>query len=89
MKVLDTSKDAKEATWHTKIDPWSNGYKCMGQVGCCYNIDVVTNRLKDRLYRVTEPEMRKGLGGGASVYIELSSVVWHGTCGSTVNNNST
>ena len=48
MKVLDTSKHAKEATWHTRIDPWSTGYKCMGQIGICYNIDVVTTRHKDR-----------------------------------------
>ena len=47
MKVLDTSKHAKEATWHTRIDPWSTGYKCMGNIGRCYNIDVVTARLKD------------------------------------------
>ena len=47
MKVLDTSKHAKEATWHTRIDPWSTGYKCMGQIGICYNIDVVTTRHKD------------------------------------------
>ena len=48
MKVLDTSKHAKEATWHTRIDPWSTGYKCMGKIGRCYNYVVVTARLKDR-----------------------------------------
>ena len=54
MKVLDTSKHAKEATWHTRIDPWSTGYKCMGKIGRCYNYVVVTARLKDTLY-VAQP----------------------------------
>ena len=48
MKVLDTSKHAKEATWHTRIDPWSTGYKFMGRIGTCYNLEVVTTRHKDR-----------------------------------------
>ena len=47
MKVLDTSKHAKEATWHTRIDPHSTGYKCMGQIGISYNLEVVAARLKD------------------------------------------
>ena len=47
MKVLDTSKHAKEATWHTRIDPWSTGYKFMGRIGTCYNLEVVTTRHKD------------------------------------------
>ena len=55
MKVLDTSKHAKEATWHTRIDPWSTGYKCMGQIGICYNIDVVTTRHKDSVLEGVVP----------------------------------
>ena len=47
MKVLDTSKHAKEATWHTRIDPHSTGYKCMGQIGISYNLEVVAARTKD------------------------------------------
>ena len=63
MKVLDTSKHAKEATWHTRIDPWSTGYKCMGQIGICYNIDVVTTRHKDSRPAIQGKGGRHGFTG--------------------------
>ena len=45
--MLDTSNHAKEATWHTRIDPQQHGLINTPRFSKRYNIDVVTARLKD------------------------------------------
>ena len=45
--MLDTSNHAKEATWHTRIDPQQHGLINTPRFSKRYNLEVVTARLKD------------------------------------------
>ena len=47
--MLDTSNHAKEATWHTRIDPQQHGLINTPRFSKRYNLEVVAARLKDTL----------------------------------------